>query len=101
MTEDQRQAYEADLETVMAYLDQPPEPGSAEDQHFARLLERLERAEAELTASEPDAEPPAMAEEVRQRLAALRALTEPQEKPRFVKGGDEGLGPTLGMDVGR
>lgn len=101
MTAEELEVYEADLEVVLSCLDHPPPRGSPEGEDFARSLQRVEQAQAELCLIEPDTGPPVIAEEVRQRLAALRARAEPHEKPHFLTGGEDGLGPTLGMHLER
>jgi hypothetical protein len=98
MNLEERQAYEADLQAVLDYFDNPPAPGSAEDRDFAERMVRVQQRESEYTA-EPEAPPPVMADQVRKRLAALKAATEPPEKHGLTEG--DGMGPTLGMDVSR
>ncbi|MBC6981290.1 hypothetical protein [Caulobacter sp. 17J80-11] len=96
MNLEERQAYEADLQAVLDYLDHPPAPGSGEDRDFAERMARVQELESQYTA-EPEAPPPAMADQVRKRLDALRAASEPPERHGLTEG--HGLGPTLGMDV--
>jgi hypothetical protein len=87
---------EAALEAVLAFLDQPPLYGSAEDRLFGRLLRQVNDAAAAPMES-PEEASLVLSDDLMRRLADL-------ERRRAVDGhpfGDhpEGLGPTLGMDV--
>jgi hypothetical protein len=86
---------EAALEMVLAYLDAPPLEGSEEDRLFGRLLRQVN--DAVVTPIDvPDPNDLVVSEDLAIRLADLerrRAL-----RPFGVH--PDGLGPTLGMDVG-
>jgi len=89
---------EAALEAVLAFLDQPPEPGTPQDAIFGARLRQVMSA---AIADEPDEDErgaPALmlGEDLRRKLDA--AARQRAGKHPF---GDfpDGIGPTLGMDL--
>lgn len=92
---------EAALEEVLGFLADPPEPGTPQDARFgARLRQVLSASLVDDPADEDDPVPKpelALDEGLRRRLeaAARRRASNPfGEHP-------EGIGPTLGMDLGK
>lgn len=90
---------ETALEEVLAWLERPPQPGTPEDVRFGALLRQVLAA----SLPEDDEVPEAgtalpVAADLRERLESL-ALRRGAANP-FGENPD-GLGPTLGMDVGR
>lgn len=100
MTEDDRQKFERDLEEVIALMDHPPQPGSADDRRFSELLERLEQYRL---GDSGDTTKDRAAERIAAVSARLEAIRERREAARRRGSGEDGhgLGPTLGMDLGR
>ena len=93
------QTFEDALETVLAWLEVPPPSGSPEE---ARFLAAVERVQDEPDGTETNAEQAAAIDDIvrvdddlRRRLDALVAA-------RRNPFGDhpDGIGPTLGMDLG-
>jgi hypothetical protein len=88
------------LEEVMAFLDNPPEPGSPRDAIFGERLRQVIAASIPADPEDEDDEPPALTidEDLRRKLEAAanrRSNAHPfGEHP-------DGIGPTLGMDVSK
>jgi hypothetical protein len=90
---------ETALEEVMRLMENPPAEGSAEDVRLGVLLKQVIAASIPGDEDEDDAVAPlAVPDALKGRLDAL-AKKRSSDKPF----GDnpDGLGPTLGMDVGR
>ncbi len=90
---------ETALEEVLGFLDAPPEAGSADDERFRARLRQV--IAASIPASEVDEPEDAprlvLDDDLRRRLDAL-ARQRAEDHPF----GDhpDGIGPTLGMDLG-
>lgn len=89
---------ETALEEVMGFLDFPPEPGSVDDARFAERLRQVIAAAIPLDEGEDPADGPTL-----QLDDAFRRRLEATARQRGGYFGDhpDGIGPTLGMDVGR
>lgn len=87
------------LEEVMAFLDSPPEEGSAQDARFGERLRQVIAASIPLDEGEDPEDAPTLKldDAFRGRL----------EKVAKARGGNyfgehpDGIGPTLGMDVSK
>lgn len=95
-------SFEAALERVAAFLEQPPREGTPQDYEFATLLEAIAQYQTELqslpTTSAMD-RVVARAHELMRDAAALRKAREAAQRPRwssFPEDG-EGIGPTTGV----
>lgn len=90
---------EAALEEVMTFLDDPPEPGSADDNRFGERLRQVIAASIPLDEGEDPEDGPA--------LRLDDAFRSKLEKVAQQRGGNyfgdhpDGIGPTLGMDVSK
>ncbi len=90
---------DAALEEVMTFLDDPPEPGSADDARFGERLRQVIAAAIPLDEGEDPEDGPKLRldDSFRNRL----------EKVARDRGGSyfgdhpDGIGPTLGMDVSK
>lgn len=91
--------WEAALEAIIAFLQDPPAPDTAEGRHFDAALQRV-LASAPVISEEALEESPTAGLDpgLRQRLDAL-ARRRSGDKP-FGEHPD-GIGPTLGMDLRR
>lgn len=93
-------SHERALEEVLRFLENPSPPGSAEDALFGERLRQVIAASIPKGPDEDDEDAPALPldEPLRRRLEAaarLRSSSHPfGEHP-------DGIGPTLGMDLGR
>ncbi len=88
--------FDAILEEVTAYLENPPPEHSEADRRFGRLLEMLQAQPV------PSFEPHETAHRDEARVAkldkALARAASLDRRPAFGEH-DQGIGPTLGMDV--
>lgn len=87
------------LEEVMAFLDAPPEPGSADDERFGERLRQVIAASIPLDEGEDPEDGPTLKldDTFRGRLEALAK----QRGGSYFGDHPDGIGPTLGMDVSR
>jgi len=93
------QSFEDALEQVLAWLEAPPPEGGADD---ARFQAAIERVLAEPGVPEGDAAQQAAVEHIVQLDDDLRRRLEALSHRRRNPFGDhpDGIGPTLGMDLG-
>lgn len=93
------QTFEDALETVLAWLEAPPPPGTPEDARFQAAIDRV-LAEPGGVAATP--EQAAAIDDIVRLDADLRQRLEALAKARPNPFGDhpDGIGPTLGMDLG-
>jgi len=89
---------ETALEEVLAFLDAPPEAGSAEEARFSARLRQVVAASIPSAEHEKAEDAPRLTldEDLRRRLDALA-----RERADHHPFGDypNGIGPTLGMDL--
>lgn len=89
---------ETALEEVLAFLDAPPEAGSADDERFvARLRQVIAAAIPAAEGDDPEDAPTLRIEDsLRDRL---EALAKARASHNYFGDHPDGIGPTLGMDV--
>ncbi len=87
------------LEEVMTFLDSPPEPGSADDARFGERLRQVIAAAIPLDEGEDPEDGPKLAldDTFRSRLEAVAK----QRGGNYFGDHPDGIGPTLGMNVGK
>lgn len=87
------------LEEVMAFLDDPPEPGSADDNRFGERLRQVIAASIPLDEGEDPEDGPTLRldDDFRSRLEKVVQ----QRGGSYFGDHPDGIGPTLGMDVGK
>lgn len=87
------------LEEVMTFLDDPPEPGSAEDARFGERLRQVIAAAIPLDEGEDPEDAPGL-----QLDDAFRSRLEKVARERggnYFGDHPDGIGPTLGMDLSK
>jgi hypothetical protein len=87
------------LEEVMTFLDDPPEPGSAEDVRFGERLRQVIAASIPLDEGEDPEDAPGL-----QLDDAFRGRLEKVARERggnYFGDHPDGIGPTLGMDLSK
>ncbi|MFY8142300.1 MAG: hypothetical protein ACOVMT_00250 [Caulobacter sp.] len=87
------------LEDVLAFLAHPPEPGGADDARFRERLSQVISASIPLVDGDDPQDAPALQldDALRERLEqALR-----ERRRNYFGDHPDGIGPTLGMDVGK
>ena len=87
------------LEEVMSFLDSPPEEGSADDARFGERLRQVIAASIPLDEGEDPEDGPTL-----QLDDAFRSKLEKVAQQRvgsYFGDHPDGIGPTLGMDVGK
>lgn len=87
------------LQEVMTFLDSPPEPGSADDERFGERLRQVIAASIPLDEGEDLEDAPTL-----QLDDAFRSKLEKVARQRggsYFGDHPDGIGPTLGMDVGK
>lgn len=91
---------ETALEDVMAFLDNPPEPGGAEDARFGERLRQVIAASAPLSEDDDPEDAPTLALDADLR-ARLEALAHRRAQGSYFGEHPDGIGPTLGMDLSK
>lgn len=91
---------ETALEEVLAFLDSPPELGGVEDARFGERLRQAIAASAPLSKDDDPEDTPTLALDAGLR-ARLEALALKRAQGRYFGEHPEGIGPTLGMDLGK
>ena len=85
-----RDEFESALDEIIQMFDHPPAKGSADDARFPILLDRVARYREEM---EPRAEHPlSKIERLDEHLRRMQSSLPNKEQ-------DDGIGPTLGMDL--
>jgi hypothetical protein len=87
------------LEEVMTFLDSPPEPGSADDARFGERLRQVIAASIPLDEGEDPEDGPTLRldDTFRHRLEAVVR----DRGGSYFGDHPDGIGPTLGMNVGK
>jgi hypothetical protein len=90
---------ETALEEVLALLGDPPEPGGADDDRFGARLRQVIAASIPLEpGDDPDDTPVlVLGADLRRRL---EAVARKRSSGHYFGDHPEGIGPTLGMDLG-
>lgn len=91
---------EAAFEEVLAFLDNPPEPGGAEDARFGERLRQVIAASVPLSEDDDPEDAPTLALDVDLR-ARLETLAHKRAQGRYFGEHPDGIGPTLGMDLSK
>lgn len=91
---------ETAFEELMAFLDNPPEPGGAEDARFGERLRQVIAASVPLSEEDDPEDAPTLALDVDLR-ARLETLAHKRAQGNYFGEHPDGIGPTLGMDFGK
>lgn len=91
---------ETAFEELMAFLDNPPEPGGAEDARFGERLRQVIAASVPLSEEDDPEDAPTLALDVDLR-SRLEALAHKRAQGNYFGEHPDGIGPTLGMDFGK
>ena len=91
---------ETAFEELMAFLDNPPEPGGAEDARFGERLRQVIAASVPLSEDEDPEDAPTLALDADLR-SRLEALAHKRAGGNYVGEHPDGIGPTLGMDLSK
>ncbi|PZR34422.1 hypothetical protein [Caulobacter segnis] len=91
---------ETALEEVIAFLDAPPQAGSAEDERFASRLRQVIAASIPAAEDDDPEDAPTLRldDDLRDRL---EALAKARASHNYFGEHPDGIGPTLGMDVSK
>jgi hypothetical protein len=95
-------SFEAAVERVAKYLEQPPHEGTPQDSEFAALLEEIAQYQTELQSQPVKSSLEGVvdrAHDLMRQAAELRRRREAAVKPRWSSFPDdgEGVGPTTGV----
>ena len=88
------------LEEVMSFLDTPPEEGSADDARFGERLRQVIAASIPLDDGEDPEDGPTLQLDDAFR-SKLEKVAQQRGGSHYFGDHPDGIGPTLGMDVGK
>lgn len=91
---------ETALEDVLAFLDNPPELGGAEDARFGERLRQVIAASTPLTEEDDPEDAPTLVLDAELR-SRLEAVAHKRSRGRYFGEHPAGIGPTLGMHLGK